>query len=245
MSRSTTRRARTLAGAVLTVALLVPAATACSSSADSATAAAPTGAPAVTGPATTPTAPAGSPADSATPSASGAPASPAPASPGAHGSGAPATPTGAHRSTPPAGAGKGAPPVAGQSLPDGSKLEVQKLGDLHYVGKIVNAGQVLGTIEADGRDTGLDANGMFVVLAMDGTVHAWTGGAHQGPGTFKLAGGWTAKVTKVGELHYRADIIGNENAVMGTVESDQHDAGLDANGVYIVLSTGGVISSHE
>ncbi|MFI9047015.1 hypothetical protein [Streptomyces sp. NPDC053427] len=35
-------------------------------------------------------------------------------------------------------------------------------------------------------------------------------GRHQGPGTFKLAGGWTAEVTKIGELRYRAQIIGHD-----------------------------------
>ena len=32
---------------------------------------------------------------------------------------------------------------------------------------------------------------------------------------------------------------------MATLETDGHDTGLDANGVYIVLSNGGVISSHK
>ncbi|MER6536457.1 hypothetical protein ACWDE0_16570 [Streptomyces sp. 900105755] len=41
-----------------------------------------------------------------------------------------------------------------------------------------------------------------------------------GPGTFKPAGGWTAEVTKTGELRYRA------------------------HGVYVVLNAGGVISAH-
>ncbi len=84
---------------------------------------------------------------------------------------------------------------------------------------------------------------MYVVLTLDGQVHAWMGGEHQGPGTFKLAGGWTAKVTKAGELHYRAQIIGHDG-VVGTLEANQHDTGGVANGVYIVLSAGGVISSH-
>lgn len=70
------------------------------------------------------------------------------------------------------------------------------------------------------------------------------GGGHQGPGTFKLAGGWTAKVTKVDDLRCRAQILGHEDAVDATVEANQHDAGLDATGVYIVLSAGGVISAH-
>ncbi|MFI0257858.1 hypothetical protein ACH4OW_02280 [Streptomyces sp. NPDC017056] len=144
-----------------------------------------------------------------------------------------------------AGTAKGASPVRTQPLPDGSKAEVYKLGDLHYRAKIVNKGSVLATFEANQRDAGLDANDMFVVLTMGGEVHSWMGGGHQGPGTFKLAGGWTAKVTKLGELRYRAQILGREGAVYGTVETNGHDAGLDANGVYIVLSSGGVISAHQ
>ncbi|MGW2374591.1 hypothetical protein [Kitasatospora sp. NPDC001683] len=230
MPFSTTRRApavRTLAGTVLAAALLVSAATACSSSSDAPGTAAPTTTIAVT-----PT-----PGASTAPSATATP----PASPGTHGTTASATPTGSHRSTPPASSGKG---TKSQPLPDGSKVEIQQLGDQHYVARIVHDGQVLGTVEANGHDAGVDANDMFVVLALDGTVHAWMGGSHQGPGTFELAGGWTAKVTKVGELHYRADIIGNDNAVMGTMEANQHDDGLDANGVYIVLGAGGEISAH-
>ncbi|MFI9363197.1 hypothetical protein ACIG5E_19395 [Kitasatospora sp. NPDC053057] len=237
MPFSTTRRApavRTLAGTVLTAALLVSATTACSSSSGSHDTAAPTATIALT-----PTATASA---STTPGGTAPGATTPPATPGTHGTTASATPTGAHRSTPPASTGKGA---HSQTLPDGSKVEIQQLGDLHYVAKIVHDGQVLGTVEANGHDAGVDANDMFVVLAMDGTVHAWMGGSHQGPGTFKLAGGWTAKVTKVGELHYRADIIGNDNAVMGTMESNQHDDGLDANGVYIVLGAGGEISAHD
>ncbi|KOT75333.1 hypothetical protein ADK70_39925 [Streptomyces rimosus subsp. pseudoverticillatus] len=130
-----------------------------------------------------------------------------------------------------------------QPLPDGSKAQISKLGEQHYRVKIINRGAVLATLEANGKDTGLDANGMYVVLTLDGQVHAWMGGEHQGPGTFKLTGGWTAKVTKVGELHYRAQIIGHDG-VVGTLDANQHDTGGVANGVYIVLSAGGVISSH-
>ncbi|WP_030370506.1 hypothetical protein [Streptomyces rimosus] len=138
---------------------------------------------------------------------------------------------------------KGTSPARTQPLPDGSKAQITKLGEQHYRVKIINRGAVLATLEANGKDTGLDANGMYVVLTLDGQVHAWMGGEHQGPGTFKLAGGWTAKVTKVGELHYRAQIIGHDG-VVGTLDANQHDTGGVANGVYIVLSAGGVISSH-
>lgn len=140
-------------------------------------------------------------------------------------------------------AGKATSPTRTQKLVDGSTAEVYKLGDLHYRLKIVNNGENLATIEAKDGDAGLDANGMYVVLTAGGEVRSWMGGEHQGPGTFKIAGGWTAKVTKVGELHYRAKIIGNDGEA-ATIEANQKDAGLDANGSSIVLSAGGVISAH-
>ncbi|MEU8995877.1 hypothetical protein AB0C95_13895 [Streptomyces caniferus] len=140
--------------------------------------------------------------------------------------------------------GKAASPVRTQRLADGvSKAEISQLGDQHYRAKIIARGSVLATLETNGHDDGLDANDMFVTLTLDGQVHSWMGGGHQGPGTFKLAGGWTAKVTKAGELRYRAQIIGHDG-VAATLETKGHDVGLDANGIYIVLSAGGVISAH-
>ncbi|MFD5193532.1 hypothetical protein ACFWMU_36455 [Streptomyces sp. NPDC058357] len=139
---------------------------------------------------------------------------------------------------------KAGSPVRTQTLVDGSKAEIYELGDQHYRVKIISRGSVLATLETKGADAGLDANDMFVVLTLGGEVHSWMGGGHTGPGTFKLAGGWTAKVTKTGELRYRAQIIGHDGSVDATIEANQHDVGLDANGVYIVLSAGGVISSH-
>ncbi|MFE3883243.1 hypothetical protein ACFXPQ_10070 [Streptomyces lydicus] len=140
--------------------------------------------------------------------------------------------------------GTAASPVRTQRLADGiSKAEIYQLGDQHYRAKIVARGSVLATLETKGHDDGLDANDMFITLTLDGQVHSWMGGGHQGPGTFTLAGGWTAKVTKIGELRYRAQIIGHDG-VAATLETNQHDTGLNANGIYIVLSTGGVISAH-
>ncbi|WP_405774359.1 hypothetical protein [Streptomyces sp. NBC_00859] len=179
------------------------------------------------------------------------------ASPSTGTSGAPSTAkTGADRTrTTSAGTDQPAPrratgpaasaPARTQTLADGSKAEVYKLGAQNYRVKIVSRGSVLATLDTDGHDAGLDANDMFVVLTLGGEVHSWMGGGHAGPGTFKLAGGWKAKVTKTGELRYRAQILGNEGAVEATIETNQHDVGLDANGVYIVLSDGGIISSHQ
>ncbi|MFB7502010.1 hypothetical protein [Streptomyces broussonetiae] len=139
---------------------------------------------------------------------------------------------------------KAASPVRTQTLADGSTAKIYELGSQHYLAKIVSRGAVLATLETNRHDDGLDANDMFVVLTLDGRVHSWMGGGHQGPGTFKLAGGWSAKVTKVGDSRYRAQILGNEGAVYDTLEANQHDVGVDANGVYIVFSFGGVISAH-
>ncbi|OON81007.1 hypothetical protein [Streptomyces tsukubensis] len=136
-------------------------------------------------------------------------------------------------------------PARTQTLPDGSTAKIYKLGEQHYRADIVADGSVLATIETDEHDAGLDANDMYIVLTLDGQVHAWMGGGQQGPGTFELAGGWKAKVTKVGDVRYRADIIGRDGSVMGTLNADEKDAGAVANGVYIVLSFGGLISAHE
>ncbi|WP_308435256.1 hypothetical protein [Streptomyces minutiscleroticus] len=134
-------------------------------------------------------------------------------------------------------------PAGAVTLVDGSTAQISKLGDLHYRAEIVSGGSVVATLEANERDAGLDANGMYVVLGMDGEIHSWTGGEHSVPGTHELAGGWTAEVVKLGEQHYRAHILDGEGAVVATLDADQRDAGLDANGSYIVLSTRGVISA--
>ena len=135
------------------------------------------------------------------------------------------------------GGGKASSPVSTETLVDGSKAEIHALGSQRYRAKIISDGAVVATMETTGQDAdaGLDANGMYVVLTMGGEIHSWMGGEHQGPGTFELAGGWKAKVTKIGELQYRAQITGFEG-VAATLETKGHDVGVDANGVYIVLS---------
>ncbi|WP_326688308.1 MULTISPECIES: hypothetical protein [unclassified Streptomyces] len=139
---------------------------------------------------------------------------------------------------------KTASQVRTKTLADGSKAKIYKLGDQHYRAKIVSDGAVTATMETKPHDAGLNANGMFVTLTLGGQIHSWMGGDEQGPGTFDIEGGWKAKVTKVGENHFRAKIIGHDG-VAATMDANQHDAGLDANGVPIVLSAGGVISAHE
>ncbi|MEK8171182.1 hypothetical protein NKH77_21840 [Streptomyces sp. M19] len=143
------------------------------------------------------------------------------------------------------GAGGSESPSDTETLVDGSTAEIYKLGDAHYSLKIVNDGDVLGELEANKQDAGMDGNGMFVVLTAGGDVRSWTGNEQQGPGTFDLAGGWEAKVTKVSDSHYRAQILGFEGGEVATLDADGHAAGSDANGGSIVLTPGGVISAHE
>ncbi|WP_399087788.1 hypothetical protein ACGH2B_11825 [Streptomyces sp. BBFR2] len=132
------------------------------------------------------------------------------------------------------------------TLVDGSTAEITDLGNQNYRARIVNDGETLATLETNDTDAGAALNGMYVVLTMGGEVHSWMGGEQRGPGVVTLAGGWQAKITKLGELHYRAEIIGHEGSVDATLEADKNaSAGLDANGIYIVLTAGGEISAHE
>ncbi|ARF82464.1 hypothetical protein ACIG0C_34520 [Kitasatospora aureofaciens] len=71
--------------------------------------------------------------------------------------------------TAPARTGKGS---RSQALADGSKVEIQQLGDQHHVAKLVHDGQILGTVEANGQNDGLDANGVHIVFGAGGEISA-------------------------------------------------------------------------
>lgn len=86
---------------------------------------------------------------------------------------------------------------------------------------------------------------MFVTLTLGGQIHSWMGGDEQGPGTFDIEGGWKAKVTKVGENHFRAKIIGHDG-VAATMDANQHDAAISTPTACPSSSAPhGVISAHE
>ncbi|MBD0738579.1 hypothetical protein [Streptomyces sp. CBMA29] len=188
----------------------------------------------------------------AAPSAS-APAMPSPKATVPTGTGDKGSTGGSGKTTAPAATGakdpaKGASPIRTTKLVDGSTAKIYKLGDTHYYAKVIANGELFTSLETtNGHVDGVDANDMFIVLDLDGTIHSWTGGAQQGPGTFTLAGGWTAKVTRVAELHYSARISGGEGDV-ATLDAksgdDGHSAGVNANGIYIVLGNDGQISAH-
>ncbi|MFE6696529.1 hypothetical protein [Streptomyces sp. NPDC057718] len=134
-------------------------------------------------------------------------------------------------------------PDSTQKLPDGSTANIYKTGDQAYRAEIVSRGGVLATLTSDGRLDGVNANDMSVVLDVDGTVHAWLGGGQQGPGNFDLKGGWKADVTKKGNAHYQAKIHGGVNSDIITAKEE--DTAAYANGIYILLSSSGIITSHE
>ncbi|OIJ89783.1 hypothetical protein [Streptomyces colonosanans] len=141
-----------------------------------------------------------------------------------------------------AAAAEAAALVRTQKLVDGSTAKIYKLGPQHYRMQIVYRGQVYATLEANKRDTGVNGNGMFVVLTFDGEVHSWIGGGHQGPGAFRLPDGSTAKVTKLGPHHYKAQII-YRGSVYATLEANERDTGVNGNGMFIVLTADGEISA--
>ncbi|MFE9390353.1 hypothetical protein [Streptomyces sp. NPDC006784] len=165
----------------------------------------------------------------------------------ASGSASGKTPNGEHNGTPVADSteSKAASPVRTQTLVDGSTAEIYRSGDQNYRAEIVNGGERYGTLRTHDADDGANFNGMYLVLTMGGKVHSWTGGEQQGPGTFDLEGGWKAEVTKLGQNRYRAEILGNDGTVNGTLEANESATGTSANGVYIVLTPGGVITSHS
>ncbi|WKX71485.1 hypothetical protein [Streptomyces sp. XD-27] len=131
--------------------------------------------------------------------------------------------------------------VRTEKLIDGSTAKIYKRGAHHHTLKIVSQGYVVATLDANQRDTGVNANGMFVVFTADGEVRSWTGGEQYGPGTFKLADGSTAKVTKVGAHHARMQIV-HRGHVMATLDANGRDTAVNANGAYIVLTADGTFS---
>ncbi|WFB08954.1 hypothetical protein LRS74_19345 [Streptomyces sp. LX-29] len=146
------------------------------------------------------------------------------------------------------GKGKGSFAAATRTvkLADGTTGKITKRGDLHYSMQVFSGGHVVATLDANGKDTGVQsAQGMFAVLTADGQVRSWLGGAQYGPGTFKLVDGSTAKVTKVGD-HYRMQII-SEGYVIGTLQTndDSWATGLlSGHGMAVVLTADGTFSSH-
>ncbi|MBH1934811.1 hypothetical protein I5Q34_11065 [Streptomyces sp. AV19] len=128
-------------------------------------------------------------------------------------------------------------------LAGGWKGELYKAGARHHRLDIVDGRQVLGSVEANGRDGGLDANGVGIVLTPGGQIDSWTGGWRHGNGTYLLPDGSKAEVTRMKGLHSRMEITSGGH-VLARLDANGHDAGLDANGMYIVLTADGQFSAH-
>jgi hypothetical protein len=133
-------------------------------------------------------------------------------------------------------------PVRTTPLVDGSTARITELGFKDYELQIIYRGEVMATLEANQHDAGVDANDMFVVLTFDGEVASWIGGNTLGPGSFPLPDGSTAKITELGFKDYKLEII-YRGEVMATLEANQHDAGVDANDMFVVLTFDGSFSA--
>ncbi len=133
-------------------------------------------------------------------------------------------------------------PVRTTPLVDGSTARITELGFKDYKLEIVYQGVVTATLEANQHDAGVDANDMFVVLTFDGQVASWIGGGTEGPGSFPLPDGSTARITELGFKDYKLEIV-YQGVVTATIEANQHDAGVDANDMFVVLTFDGGFSA--
>ena len=133
-------------------------------------------------------------------------------------------------------------PVRTETLVDGSTARIYELGFKHYKLEIVYRGYVVATIEANQHDAGVDANDMFVVLTFDGTVTSWIGGSVLGPGSFPLPDGSTAVITRATQDHATLNIV-HRGSVTATLDANQHDDAVNANGMYVVLTFDGQFSA--
>ncbi|MEV0262745.1 hypothetical protein AB0I49_15550, partial [Streptomyces sp. NPDC050617] len=76
----------------------------------------------------------------------------------------------------------------------------------------------------------------------NGNGHGGGGGDSSGTAVsnLPLPDGSEARVTKTGDQNYRAEIV-NKGAVLATIETHDGAAGLDANDMFVVLTTDGRI----
>ncbi|MFX4293184.1 hypothetical protein [Streptomyces bohaiensis] len=130
-----------------------------------------------------------------------------------------------------------------EELPDGSTADIYEIDFQTYRAEIVGEDGVLGTLRADEGVDGIELNAMYVVLETDGSLHAWTDAGEQGPGTFTVDGGWEVEVTHHDDTHWEAKVSGGE--AEDTITANGEDAVAHANGIYIVLTWAGVVSSHD
>ncbi|MFI0788326.1 hypothetical protein ACH4Q6_22340 [Streptomyces lydicus] len=102
------------------------------------------------------------------------------------------------------------------------------------------------TVQGAGPRTGPGAGAETTAGAagkQTGGLHTTTARTASPVRTQRLTDGSTAEIHRLGDQHYRAKIV-SRGSVPATMETKGSDAGLDANGVYLVLSAAGVISAH-
>ncbi|MEU2793065.1 hypothetical protein [Streptomyces sp. NPDC007100] len=138
-------------------------------------------------------------------------------------------------------------------LADGvSVVKVYRVGPGHYrADGFFDDGRPFGSIEAtpaEPCDAG-NVNGMIIALSSKGEVASWFAKARPtGPHNETLADGKTvARVTELGDQHYRAVLVGQDGRTLGTMEVDgeaKFRAAVKVGSLWAVLETDGGVTSH-
>ncbi|GHH14336.1 hypothetical protein [Streptomyces lanatus] len=133
-----------------------------------------------------------------------------------------------------------------------SRAKVHKTGKDRYEAEIWADDVKYGTLYTQGMPTHAQHNGLHITLEPSGRVTSWVDGAKPGPepvvervliGTSTLAdGSTTAKIYRVTDDHYEADVFAN-GVHLDTLVADGRAAYGENNGLHIALHPDGKLTS--
>ncbi|MFK4066347.1 hypothetical protein [Streptomyces sp. NPDC029674] len=138
----------------------------------------------------------------------------------------------------------------------GHTAKVYKLGKNKYQADILFHGKKISGLNAFGRTALANLNGLHVKLTARGAVSSWVDRVKPAPKpkpkpkpakrelvrVDTLVDGSKAKVYKLSANHWQADIYGGK-AALGTLDANGRAAAGENNGVHVVLSPDGRLSS--
>ncbi|GAA3136005.1 hypothetical protein ACFQ0X_02185 [Streptomyces rectiviolaceus] len=145
----------------------------------------------------------------------------------------------------------------------GHTAKVYKLGKGKYQADILFKGKKVGVLNAFGKTALANLNGLHIKLTPRGTVTSWADRAKPAPKPTPkpkpkpkpgkrelvridtLVDGSMAKVYKLSTNHWQADIYGGSvgSAGIGTLDANGRSASGENNGLHVVLSPDGKLSS--
>lgn len=134
----------------------------------------------------------------------------------------------------------------------GHTAKVYKTGKRAYQADVLFKEQKIATVTATGKTARADLNGLHIMLTPTGQITSWSDRAAPRPKpqpvnkrvlirTDTLADGSTAKVYRLSVNHHQADIYGS--AKLGTLDADGRAAAGENNGLHVVLSPDGSLTS--